>query len=514
MKYILAHDLGTSGNKATLFPLDGSPATSSLFEYPTNYPFTNAVEQDPNDWWKAVCVSSQRLLEKTGANPNDIAGMSFTGQGMACLMVDRDGNPLENAMIWADSRSIKEEAEIERRIGKEKFYRTTGHRISASYAPPKLMWAKENNGDAFRKTYKILQPKDYIILKLTGNFVSEYSDANMAGLLDINNLKWAVDILKELGIPEGILPDLYPSTAQVGKITEKASREIGLPQGIPVIAGGGDGSCSTAGAGVYEEGSAYAALGSSSWICMATKEPFFDPQMRTFNLVHLDSKLITPCGTMQAAGFSYNWYRGTFFKKEAEEAKEKNQNPYEIMDKGVLESVPGAGGLFYLPYLLGERSPWWNLDARGAIIGLSMTSKKEDVSRAILEGVAMNLKIILDILETQENAANPEKITMIGGGAKGKVWLQIFSDVWQKKLDVPHYTDDATSLGAAICGGVGVGAFKDFSEAMRLNPVREVIIPNKEFAPRYKELYSIFTDAYSSLTGVYKRLAAYRMENA
>jgi len=189
MEYILAHDIGTSGTKATLFPLDGSPATSSLFEYETKYPFTNAVEQDPNDWWRAVCVSTKRLLEKTGANPKDIAGISFTGQGMACLLVDKEGNPLANAMIWADSRSIKEEAEIGRRIGNERFYRITGHRNSASYALPKLLWMKENNGDVFRKAYKNLQPKDYIIFKLTGKFACEYSDANMAGLLDIKGAR-------------------------------------------------------------------------------------------------------------------------------------------------------------------------------------------------------------------------------------------------------------------------------------------------------------------------------------
>ncbi|MDR2730719.1 MAG: xylulokinase [Treponema sp.] len=509
MEYILAHDLGTSGNKATLFSIEGELGASVLYEYPVSYPYNSWVEQDPEDYWKAVCLSTRQLLDKAKVSSSDVTGVCFSGQMMGCLMVDRDGKPLRPIIIWADTRAGRQAGEMEKKLGMDYVYRTTGHRISASYSAAKLLWIRDNEAELYKRAHKILHAKDYIIYKLTGNFVTDYSDASGTNLFDLNKKDWDQRILDELDIPRSMLPEPRPSTNKAGTVSTEAARETGLTEGTPVIIGGGDGSCACVGAGVVSEGNAYNVLGSSSWISLASKAPVYDPEMRTFTWVHLDPALYTPCGTMQAAGYSYNWYKNTLCLDEIEKGRQTGENPYKLIDSAALVSPPGANGLIYLPYLLGERSPRWNHDARGAFIGLSITTGKGDISRAILEGVAFNLKIILEILEMGATAGKIDEIIMIGGGAKGNVWLQILSDIWQKPLAVPAYTEEATSLGAAVCGGIGIGAFKDFSVIHKFNVPVKRINPNKDCAAGYEKLFRLFNKAYDALVDTFMELAEY-----
>jgi xylulokinase len=491
------------------------------------------VEQDPEELYRAVCVSTRELLEKAKVRPSDIAALCFSGQMMGCLLVDSRGLPLRNLITWADTRAGSQAAEMEKILGMERVYRITGHRISASYSAAKLLWVREHEEDIYRRAAKMFQAKDYIVFRLTGAQLTDYSDAGGTNLFDINSLRWSGEIVRDLGIPPNLLPEPLPSTARAGSLGVRGAAETGLLEGTAVILGGGDGSCACAGAGVTAEGSSYAALGSSAWISMAGKRPLFDERMRTFNWVHLDGSLYTPCGTMQAAGFSYNWYRNTLCAAEAGAARERGLGSYALIDEGVRSSPPGAGGLLYLPYLLGERSPRWNHDARGVFAGLQLNTAKGDISRAILEGVGFNMKLILEILESNirqpEQAGVPggaaeaggtassntgasprDPITVIGGGARGETWLRILADIWQRPLAVPVHTEDATSLGAAVCGGIGIGAFTDFSAARRFNPPLKTIEPRQDLAEPYGRLYEIFNKAYDQLTGVFGDLAEYR----
>jgi len=510
-KYILAHDLGTSGNKATLVSTDGKIEASSLYEYAVYYPKQGWVEQDPGDFWKAVCLSTRKLLEKAQVSAADVAAVCFSGQMMGCLLVDAAGETLRPMIIWDDTRASAQEPEMEEKLGMDYVYRTTGHRISASYSAAKLLWVRDNENGIYKRAYKMLHAKDYIIFKLTGKFVTDYSDASGTNLFDLVKKVWDKNILDTLGISPDLLPEPHPSTDNAGSITAEAARETGLVEGTPVIIGGGDGSCACVGAGVVSEGSAYNVLGSSSWISLASTAPVYDPDKRTFTWVHLDPALYTPCGTMQAAGYSYNWYKNTLCGAEIAEAAKNNESPYRLIDEGVSGSPPGAGGLLYLPYLLGERSPRWNREARGAFVGLSITTGKGEISRSVLEGVGFNLKIILDILEKGAAAKDGiGKVIMIGGGAKGAAWLQILADIWQKPLAVPAYTEEATSLGAAVCGGVGIGAFKDFSVIHQFNAPVKTIVPNAAAAPLYEELFGIFNKTYDSLADTYHRLAEFK----
>lgn len=502
--YILAHDLGTSGNKATLYDFEGNLRSSTLYEYGTYYPDINWVEQDPEDWWRAVCVSTKELLEKSGIDRKDIFCITFSGQMMGCLPVDREGRPLRKSIIWADQRGVKQAERMEKLLGMESVYGITGHRISASYSAAKLLWIKDNEPELYKKTYKILHAKDYIIYMLTGRFVTDYSDASGMNLFDIGEKNWSEDIIRAVGIEKDMLPDVRPSTDIVGRITNGAAMATGLLEGTPVVIGGGDGCCAAVGAGVVEEGRTYNVVGSSSWIALVTKKPIFDKQMRTFNWIHLDPELYSPCGTMQTAGYSMNWLKNTLCGLEIKEAAEKGISPYRLIDEKVLNSPPGANHLLFLPYLLGERSPRWNPDARAAFIGLKMTSTSQDIYRAVLEGVGYNLKAIMDIF----NAEVPiNEVIMIGGGAKGSVWLQILADIWQKTLLVPQYLEEATSMGAAICGGVGIGVFQNFKVIHRFNPVKSEIQPRPEYKEIYDKLYNIFNKAYDAMMPIYRELS-------
>ncbi|MBD5094416.1 MAG: xylulokinase [Subdoligranulum sp.] len=508
-RYILAHDLGTSGNKATLYRADGTLAASAVASYETRYPHPGWAEQDPEDWWRAICESSKDLMARAGAAPGEVACISFSAQMMGCLLVDKDGTPLRPMIIWADTRAAAQEKRMLDTAGMETVYRVTGHRASASYSAAKLLWVRDNEPEVYAKACKMLHAKDFIIHRLTGRFVTDYSDASGTNLFDIRKKEWSKEICAALDIPLALLPEPHPSADVAGTVTERAARACGLLAGTPVVIGGGDGSCACVGAGVVAEGNTYCVLGSSSWISTASREPVYDDKMRTFNWVHLDPAFYTPCGTMQAAGVSYSWYRDTLCAEERLAAKAAGKSAYALIDEAARSTRPGANGLLYLPYLLGERSPRWNHAARGAFVGLDITTTRAEMSRAVMEGVGYNLKVILDILEGRQPI---EALTLIGGGAKGRLWLEILADIWQKPLEVPAYLEEATSLGAAVCGGVGVGLFPDYSAVRQFNKTVERIEPNRANAGRYQTLYAAFNEAYEALVPVYGKLAAYRAQ--
>jgi xylulokinase len=505
-QFILAHDLGTTGNKASLYNSQGQVQASSFFGYGTEYPRVNWVEQNPEDWWQAVCVSTKELLNSTHAQPKDIACIAFSGQMMGCVAVDRQARPLRNSIIWADMRGVAEAQYLVDCVGSEKVYRITGHRASASYSGAKILWIRNHEPEIFRQAFKFIHAKDFIVARLTGNFVTDYSDASGMSLYDLNARDWSSLILDAIKLDRSILPELHASTDVVGEVTAKIADEVGLTPGTPVVIGGGDGCCAATGAGVVREGSAYNYIGSSSWIAIATKEPIFDPAMRTFTWAHLVPDMFSPCGTMQAAGGSYQWLRDNFCLPEKDSASHLKLSPYELMNLQAEQSPPGANGLLFLPYLLGERSPRWNPNARGAFIGLTMKHTRADIIRATLEGITLNLRVILEAFE--EQGAKIEAMRVIGGGARGRVWRQIMADIYNKPILRPVLLEEATSLGAALAGGIGVGLFRDFSVAEELTPILDTVQPNPAVKPLYNQLYKIFNQSYEAFVPLYEALAA------
>lgn len=503
-QYIIAYDLGTTGNKATLYSQEGKLEASTFVGYETYFPATNWAEQDPEAWWQAVCRATKELLVRGRAEARDVACVSFSGQMMGCVPVTKDANPVRRAIIWADQRAVKQANHLVSRLGSEKIYEITGHRPSASYSAAKILWLRAHEEESFKRVYKVLHAKDFIVARLTGNFVTDYSDASGMNLFDIKKLEWSQEILDAASLTDGILPELHASTDVVGNVQKNVAETIGLVAGTPVVIGGGDGSCAAAGAGVVKVGSAYNYVGSSSWIGIATQQPIYDRQMRTFNWVHIVPGLYSPTGTMQAAGASYQWLRDTVCTEETTRAKAEGVSPYALMDEEASGIPAGADNLIYLPYLLGERSPRWNPQARGSLIGLTVKHTRAHIIRAFMEGVTFNLKVILEAL--QEQGANVEAIRLIGGGANGNVWPQIMADIYGLPILKAAYSEEATSLGAAIAGGVGVGLFPDFNVAEKFLAVNEELQPDRDKATTYHKLYKLFNEAYFSLEKIFNEL--------
>ncbi|HAK45697.1 MAG TPA: xylulokinase [Spirochaeta sp.] len=493
-KYLLAHDLGTSGNKATLFAADGTLVKSATEAYDTEYTNGNWAEQNPEDWWNAVCLSSKKLLD--GVDTGEIACVAFSGQMMGCLCVDDKGNPLRNHILYCDQRSEAETDILIDKLGADEIYRITGHRPSASYAVEKLMWVKNNEPDIYAKTAKMLNAKDYMNFRLTGRMVTDHNDASGANAFDLGSLSWSDKIIDAADVEREMFPEAVPSVEIIGTITKAASAATGIPEGVPVAAGAGDGGCATVGAGSVKPGATYCYLGSSSWISTTSTAPIPDAEMKTFTWAHPVPGFYQPCGTMQTAGASYAWLRDQLAGGGA----------YEDINKIMAEAPAGSNGLMFLPYMLGERSPRWNPDAKGAFIGLGLETKQSDIYRSVLEGVSMNLDIILKVMQA---GIKIDDILLIGGGAKGALWRQILADIFGIPVKVPQYLEEATSMGAAIIGGVGCGLFSDFGAAERFVRVTGTTKPIAANSAVYDRIKPIFDKSYTSLesSGVFDDIA-------
>jgi len=489
-RLILAHDLGTTGNKANLFDGDGTLLGSAFRGYTTSYPQPNWAEQNPADWWEAICHTTRQLLAETGADAHAIAGVSFSGQMMGCVPVDQAGRALRSCIIWADQRAQREAAAIAAVYDADLIYQRSGHRISPAYTAPKILWLRNHQPEIFGQAAYFLMPKDYIVQRLTAAFVTDYSDASGTLLFDLTQRCWDESLLQALDLSINCLPALHKSTDIVGYVTAKAAQATGLAPGTPVVIGGGDGACAGVGAGVVEAGAAYCYIGSSAWISISSTQPVLDPQQRTFTFHHLHPERYCPMGTMQAAGGARDW------------AWQQLADGGFDLDAAAA-SAPVGSGLLFLPYLLGERSPHWNPAARGAWIGLAMSHQKGDMARAVLEGVALNLRLILDTLRAQ--VAGIAAIRLIGGGSKSPLWRQILADCLGLPIHSLALTAEATGWGAAVAGGVGVGLF-DWAIAAQRAQVVEIALPQATNQAMYDEMTPLFLAAYQALEPLYSRL--------
>lgn len=503
MKYLLAHDLGTSGNKATLFRQDGLLIASAVFPYPVHYFNQIWAEQNPFDWWNAICLTSQKLVKQAGIDPQEIAAISFSGQMMGCLCVDKNGTPLRPSIIWADQRAQAQAARLNQRIPMQEFYHITGHRNTASYGLQKLMWVRDNEPEIYHATYKVLNAKDYIVFRLTGQFFTDPSDACSMGCYDINTWHWSHTILNQAEIDPDKLPQVVSSTTVVGALTAEAASATGLSAGIPVVMGAGDGVCANVGAGSIIPGRAFSYVGSSAWVASTSETPVFDPEMRTITWPHIIHGMYAPNGTMQCAGGAYGWLKEQVCRLETVQAAESGRSPYYSMDQLAGKSAPGSNGVLFLPYLLGERAPRWNPSATGSFLNLTMETTRGDLIRSVMEGVAMNLGIILDCLRSRLQIS---EILVIGGGAKGNIWRQIMADVYGIPVKSPRLLEEATSMGAAITAGVGCGLFPDFSIIDSWIEISSENTPDPDAVSVYRCVKKRFDAAYQALIPTYQEV--------
>lgn len=497
MKYnrlILAHNLGTNGNMAVIYDEFGHIVSSWFSSYKVSYMHKNRVEQNPNDWWNAICESTRKVLRNI--NEKEISVVTFSGQMMGLTCLDKMGNPIRNSIIWADMRSEEEANYLRNQIDQKQFYHITGHRISSAYSLSKLLWLMRNEPENYEKIDKIMQSKDYIVYKLTGNILTDYSDASGTNLFNLKKRNWSRTILSILDLKKDILPDVVSSTEIAGKITFEAAEKTGLLPGTPVVIGAGDGVCATVSAGCgFEE--PYLYYGSSAWIGYSSKEPIYDKAMSVFNWANSDDKSFVPCGTMQSAGISLDWIKNQIALEEETQAEINNCIPQEILDQKASLVSPGSNGLIFLPYLNGERSPYWNSNSRGAFLGLSANSSRNELFRAVYEGIALNLKIIKDCLNTQSIENKP--LVLIGGQSNSKFNCKLVSDVLNVTVKTHNHIKDCKTFGAAIIGGTGIGLYDSVDISKELVSFDNEITPNKDVSDFYENLYPIFKEAYFNI---------------
>ena len=503
-RYLLAHDLGTSGNKATLYSEEGKLVASRTVSYPTRFFNGNWAEQEPADWWRAVCESSRLLVAVARIAPEDIAAVALSGQMMGCTPVDRAGHALRPSILYCDQRAVKQADDLLINISMQDFYGIVGHRISPSYTLEKLMWIRDNEPDIYRRTHRTLCAKDYVNFRLTGRMVTDFSDASGTNAFDLNAFAWSEKIIDLAGIDGEMFPETHDSAEIIGEITTEAAVATGLKAGTPVATGGGDGSCAGVGVGCVKPGTAYNYLGSSSWIGLTVEKPIVDAQMRTMNWAHCVKHYLHPSGTMQTAGSSFNWLKEQLCGPEIAAADAQRVSPFQLIDAAIAASPVGANGVLFLPYMHGERTPWWNADARGAFVGLNLASKREDMLRAVMEGIALNLSLIVDIFRAHVPI---DTITVIGGGAKSAVWRQIMADAYDCRIKSLNFQEEATSMGAAVIGGVAAGVFKDFDVIHRFISVEHPAIPDPAARDKYRQLRGVLESAYHGLEGTYAAMA-------
>lgn len=505
MAYLLGIDIGTSGTKSVIFDEQGKTIASDTKEYPLYQPENGWAEQDPEDWWDAVCHTVKNALSKGGIDPSGIKGVGLSGQMHGTVVLDDADNVLRKAIIWCDQRSSDECDEITEAVTKEKLIEITANPALTGFSASKIMWIRNNEPHIFERISKILLPKDYIRYKLTGEFATEVSDASGTQFLDVPQRKWSDYVLDKLSVKRQWLPRVYESIEISGKVCESASKLCNLTPGTPVAGGGGDQACGAVGNGIVEGGLISSTIGTSGVVFAHCDELYIDPKGRIHTFCHAVPGAWHVMGVTQGAGLSLKWFRDNFCLEEMATADLMGVDPYVLMDREAERIPAGSEKLIFLPYLMGERTPHLDSNARGVFFGISAIHTKAHMIRSIMEGVAFSLKDCLDIIG--EANMDIRAIRASGGGGKSPLWRQIMADVFGKSVHTINSTE-GPALGAALIAGVGTGIYKSVGEACRTAIKTDSRTdPKPADSSLYKKHYALYGDLYKSLRDDFKKLA-------
>ena len=500
-QYLLGIDIGTSACKIAIFNRNGDVISTANGDYNVYYPHPGWAEQNPEEWWSAVCGAVKLALNKGGVKPEEIAGVGIDGQSWSAIAVDKEGNVLTNTPIWMDTRAQDICEELNEKVGADTIFDLAGNSLQPSYTTAKIIWYQRNLPEVYARTYKILQSNSYIAFKLTGNMTQDMSQGYGLHCFDMKKGCWDEEMCEKLGIPHSLLPEIYPSHAVVGTVTEKASAECGLAVGTPVVAGGLDAACGTLGTGVIHPGETQEQGGQAGGMSICTDTYQADPRLILGYHVVPDQWLLQ--GGTTGGGGVMRWMEREFGDYEREEGARQGKSSLTLFNEEADAVAPGSDGVVFLPYMSGERSPIWDPDAKGVFYGLDFSKTKGHFIRAAMEGVAYSLRHNLEIAE--QAGAEVKVLRAMGGSANSLLWTQIKSDITGKPIVVPS-SDTATTLGAVILAGVGVGMYESFEEAVKLTvEERRSHEPNLENATVYEEGYRTYLELYQQLKGIMKK---------
>jgi D-xylulose kinase len=495
---IVVADLGTSATKAGVFTLDGQELGTATAEYPAAYPHPTWAQQDASDWWQAAITTIKESMEKSGIKPGAVKAVSISGQAPSCLPIDRGGKPLRPAIIWIDRRATEEVDWIAENVGAEEVRRIAGNYIDGYFGGPKWLWFRNKEPELFARTWKIMQAHGYVIFRLTGEVVTDYSHAGLCSpCFNLQKKQWSPEMCEALRIPLSMLPELAPSYQVVGKIHAEGAKASGLPKGTPVVAGGGDFACATLGCGVIDVGQAAQMLGTAGNLLVPVGKSI-TPDSRLLNTVHLTGDYLM-LGSMYAGGV-LQWFRDQLGEPEIEEGKRVDKSPYRLLDEKAETLPPGAEGLILLPYLMGERTPIWDAHARGVYVGLTPYHTRAHMYRAALEGVAFGFRHMAEIIEQQ--GVQIKEVIAVNGGAKSPLWRQIFADVLNARINY-YVGGAATLLGDVALAGVGTGCFEDLGVVRKWQEILETQNPDPEKHELYTRYYALYRKTYEQLKEVF-----------
>ena len=486
--YYIGVDLGTSALKLVMMKGNGELVKTVSKEYPLYFPHSGWSEQNPTDWFLAV---KEGLKELAAFADEKITGISFGGQMHGLVILDKDDNVLRPAILWNDGRSTEETDYLNNVIGKEKLSKLTANIAFAGFTAPKILWVKNNEPEIFAKISKIMLPKDYISYMLSGSFATDYSDASGMLLLDVKNKKWSKEMIDICSISEDMLPKLYESYEVVGAIKPELAKELGLNDDIKIIAGAGDNAAAAIGTATVGEGACNISLGTSGTVFISSKNFGVDSFNALHSFAHADGNYHL-MGCMLSAASCNKWWMEEILKTKDFAKEQKN-----------IDNL-GENTVFFLPYLMGERSPHNDPDAAGTFIGMRMDTKREDMTLAVFEGVTFALRDSLEVARSL--GIKIEKTMICGGGAKSPLWKRLVANILNVEVEVP-VSEEGPGFGAAILAAVGCGEYESVEKAAKsIIKIKEKIKPESDLVVKYEEKYQKFKRIYPALKDVFKEI--------
>jgi xylulokinase len=507
MALLVGVDVGTSGLEAIAVDSErGTVEASASREYPLSTPHPGWAEQDPQDFADAAFEALRELSQKLGRRAADVRALGLTGQMHSAVLLDDEQEPVRPAILWCDTRTTAECEEIRATLGDDGLRRAVGNRALEGFTLPKLLWVRAHEPEAWARVRTVLMPKDFIGHRLTGELSADASDASGTLAFDPAARRWSPTILNAFDLPASLWPEAGESPSMLGRLTPSAASLTGLPGGIPVARGAADNAAGAVGLGVVKPGRAMASIGTSGVVLAHAEEYAVEDQMRLHAFCHAVPGRYYSMGVMLSAGGALRWYRDVLGDGERLAAELRQVDAYEIIADTASTARPGAGGVVFLPYLMGERTPHNDAAARGALVGLTARTTKADVSRAVLEGITFGLCDSLDLIR-EVSPGSVSEIRLTGGGARSPFWRQLMADVFDTPVALTTSTE-GPAFGAALLGGVAAGVYASVPEAAdALVHVTARLAPEPAAAARYREIHAVYRGLYADLRSRFRELA-------
>ena len=507
MSVYLGIDIGTSGTKTLAIDRRGKILAQAMDTYPCYHPKPLWSEQDPDDWWQATVKTIRAVVKKAKLKPADVRAIGLSGQMHGSVFLDKNNRVVRRALLWNDQRTAAECEEIEKRAGgRRRLIEMVANPALTGFTAPKILWLRNHEPRNFAKTVKVLLPKDDIRRRLTGEFATEVSDASGMLLLDVAQRRWSKQLLEKLDLDSSLFAKCYESEEVTGRLTPDAAKQVGLSSDCIVVGGAGDCAAGAIGNGIVRQGLLSTSIGTSGVVFVHSDEPQVDPEGRLHTFCHAVRGKWHMMGVTLAAGGSLQWFRNALCETMAALAKRRKIDVYDVLSEEAAVTPPGAEGLFFLPYLAGERTPHADPLARGAFVGLTLRHSRGHLVRAILEGVTYSLRDCLEIMEQQRVAV--KQIRATGGGAKSPFWRQMQADVLGKTV-VSMAADEGPAYGVALLAAVGAGEFNDIGEACEATvKTTGQIKPRTAAGRHYHKAFPVYQQLYRSLREDFKRIAS------